>query len=213
MSKLSGIRDVDREILSKLDDQELLNACLIDKYTWNTVCDDAFLRRRLIAKYPEIESYKKKESWKQFFLKAVRYIALMKEKYGYSYSFGDFVTQYNLLKKYIDNKDKLLIKSVKKGELALVIFSLKNKARNVETLIIASENGQYEIVKYLVEHGAKIHTQGDYALRLAARYGHLKTVKYLLENGADIHAKDDLAFRWALENKHLEVAKYLKSKM
>ena len=82
MSKLSGIRDVDREILSKLDDTELLKVCSIDKYTWNNVCDDAFLRRRLLAKYPQIEIYKKKnESWKRFFLRAVRYIALLKEKY------------------------------------------------------------------------------------------------------------------------------------
>ena len=57
MSKLSGIRDVDREILSKVDDKELLKACSIDKYTWKNVCDDAFLRRRLLSKYPEIEAF------------------------------------------------------------------------------------------------------------------------------------------------------------
>lgn len=67
MSNLSGIRDVDREILSKLDDKELLNFCQIDRYSWNSVCDDAFLRRRLIAKYPEIEKEKREnESWKRF---------------------------------------------------------------------------------------------------------------------------------------------------
>ena len=42
MSKLSGIKDVDRDILGKLDDRELLKVCSIDKYTWETVCDDAF---------------------------------------------------------------------------------------------------------------------------------------------------------------------------
>jgi hypothetical protein len=60
MSKISGIRDLDREILGKVDDNELLNVCLIDKYTWNNVCDDSFLRRRLLSKFPEIEQYKKK---------------------------------------------------------------------------------------------------------------------------------------------------------
>jgi hypothetical protein len=59
MSKISGIRDLDREIFSKVEDNELLKTCLIDKYTWNIVCDDLFLRRRL-SKYPEIEQYKKK---------------------------------------------------------------------------------------------------------------------------------------------------------
>src|SRR5665647_1298674 len=94
-----GFKDVDREILSKLDDTELLKVCSIDKYTWNTVCDDAFLRRRILGKYPEIEQYKlKNESWKRFFLRAIKYIALMKEEYDYVYTFGDFEKQYDLLK-------------------------------------------------------------------------------------------------------------------
>jgi hypothetical protein len=101
MSKLSGIRDVDREILNKLDDKELLKVCSIDKYTWNNVCDDGFLRRRLLAKYPKIEQYKiKTESWKNFFLRAVHYIALMKENYNYEYSYGNFITQNDLLNKF-----------------------------------------------------------------------------------------------------------------
>jgi hypothetical protein len=104
MSNISGIRDVDREILSKLDDRELLKACSIDKYTWNTICDDAFLKRRLLAKYPQIEKEKtKSETWKHFFLRAVHYIAKMKEEFGYDYTFGDFEGQYNLLK---ENKNK-----------------------------------------------------------------------------------------------------------
>jgi len=80
MSKLSGILDTDREILGKLDDKSLLNVCLIDKYTWNKVCDDTFLRKRLLNKYPRIESYKTEESWKSFFLRFIRYISLMEEK-------------------------------------------------------------------------------------------------------------------------------------
>lgn len=82
MSQLSGIKDVDREILNKLDDRSLLKACQIDKYTWNKVCDDDFLRRRLLSKYPEIETWRfKGESWKRFFLRATRYIALLKEEF------------------------------------------------------------------------------------------------------------------------------------
>jgi hypothetical protein len=83
MSQLSGIKDVDREILSKLDDLDLLKTCSIDKYTWEKVCDDAFLKRRLLSKYPEIGKYKlETETWKHFFLRDVNYIALMKENFG-----------------------------------------------------------------------------------------------------------------------------------
>jgi len=61
----------------------------------------------------------------------------------------------------------------------------------------------------LVEQGADLHAQNDYALRLAAENGHLKVVKYLLEQGANLHTKNDYALRWAAENGQLEVAKYL----
>ena len=55
---LSGLKDVDREILKHVDDKELLKICSIDKKKWNEVCDEHFLKRRLM-KYPGIEKYKK----------------------------------------------------------------------------------------------------------------------------------------------------------
>jgi hypothetical protein len=54
---MSGLKDVDREVLKHVNDRELLEVCRIDRKTWNDVCDDNFLRRRL-AKYPDIEKYK-----------------------------------------------------------------------------------------------------------------------------------------------------------
>ena len=57
---LSGLKDVDREILTHVDDRELLKFCSIDNKTWNSVCDGDFLRRRLTTKYPEIEKRRKK---------------------------------------------------------------------------------------------------------------------------------------------------------
>ena len=219
MSKLSGIKDVDREILSKLHDKELLKTCSIDKYTWNTVCDDAFLRRRLTIKYPKIEQYKKKEeSWKSFFLRAIHYIALMKEKFDYEYTFGNFVTQYNLLKKYLKmkNYEYLLVKSSKKGELNLVIWCL-NKGADIHfnyegALRLASRNGHLETVKYLVENGANIHAYNDVALRLASAKGQLETVKYLVDSGADIHVFNNTPLRYAIESGNSELENYLRSK-
>ena len=87
MNQLTGIKDVDREILSKVD-EELLKVCSVDKRFWNDVCDDNFLRRRLTSKYPGIEKYK--ETWKEFFLKWTFYISKMKEDYEYDYTEGDF---------------------------------------------------------------------------------------------------------------------------
>jgi len=202
MSKLSGIRDLDREILGKLHDKEILIACSIDKYTWNTVCDDAFLKRRLLMKYPKIEKEKyEAETWKRFFLRAVNYISLLKERYGYDYTFGNFVTQYICFTKCYDMLDDedlkykyhlLIKKSAKRGELALVIWSLKNGAcihyYNDRPVRWACKNGHLEVVKYLAENGANIHSSGDAALSWAFKNGHLEVVKYLLENE---NLKDD----------------------
>jgi hypothetical protein len=147
MSKLSGIRDLDREILDKVDDAELLKVCSIDKYTWKVVCDDAFLRRRL-SKYTEIEQYKKKrESWKYFFVKVVNCIHKLREKYGFDYTSGNLFNQYWFLKIYSNKKDSLFLESVKIGDLGLVAWSLKN--------------------------GANIHIENNLGLRWASEFGYL----------------------------------------
>jgi hypothetical protein len=215
---LSGIRDVDREILSKLDDKSLLIACSTDKYTWNTVCDDNFLKRRLLAKYPEIEKYKKVwETWKAFFLRATHYIALIKEKYDYEYNFGNFFTQYVVFEKFYKNLNNLLIESIVKKELALVIWSLKNgadiHAYDDLALRISVDSGNFEILKYLIENGANIHSRDDEALLFTSYWGKEEMVKYLVENGADIHALDDSALKFARKQGHNEIVKYLESKM
>ena len=213
MSKLSGIRDVDREILSKLDDASLLKACSVNKYTWNTVCDDAFLKRRLLAKYPNIENEKwANESWKRFFLRATHYIALLKEKFGYDYTFGNFVKQKIILENYKIN-DNILIESASKGELALVIWSLKNGAdihNNLEAALRhASEFGHLEVVKYLVKQGADIHALHDNALIWASGNGHLSVVKYLVEKGAIVNAEEESPLINAIFRERFEIVKYL----
>ena len=215
MSKISGIRDIDREILSKVKDKELLYACLIDKYTWNIVCDDAFLRRRLLSKYPQIEQYKKEsETWKQFFRRAIYYIDKMKEEYGYEYAFGNFSRQYNLVCDYLKKMDKnrLLAYASGEGELGLVIWSLKIGASvhfgEGFALRQASAWGNLEVVKYLVKQGADINAAEDSysVLYLASRRGYLEIVKYLVECGANI---TEVSLNAAVYNEHWEIVKYL----
>ena len=51
----------------------------------------------------------------------------------------------------------------------------------------ASGNGDIQIVKYLVEHGADVNAKDENnktALLLASEIGCLETVKYLVEYGA-----------------------------
>ena len=55
-------------------------------------------------------------------------------------------------------------------------------------MISASEMGQTETVKLLLDQGANIHALNDEALRLASKRGHAETVKLLLDREADIYA-------------------------
>jgi ankyrin repeat protein len=73
----------------------------------------------------------------------------------------------------------------------------------------AAKDGHLETVQYLIENGADIHADNDYALQWAAGNGHLDVVRYLVENGADIHADNDLALRYTAGNGHLDVVRFL----
>ena len=104
-----------------------------------------------------------------------------------------------------------------KWNLDIIKYLVENGA-NIHTeknylLKAAAENGYLEIVKFLVEKGANIHAGDDYVLKSAAYNGHLEMVKYFVEKGANIHAHNDEALKWAAEKGHLEVVKYLNSKI
>ena len=213
MKTFSGLKDTDREILKHVEDKELLTICSIDKRMWNSVCDDDFLKRRL-SKYPGIEKYRKtKESWKEFFLRAIYTIAKMQEEYEFTYESGDFGKQYYMLKKY---GNYLPIQAARDGELSLVKYGI-NKGFNIrayhnEALRLAAGFGHIDIVKYLVEvQKANIHAKEDEAVRFASRRGHLDVVKYLVEHGANIHAQNNYALKWAKGNEHKVIVDYLNS--
>lgn len=182
---LSGLKDVDREILKHVDDDKLLRICSVDKKSWNEVCDDNFLRRRL-SKYPGIEKYKKEsESWKEFFLQVIYHVAKMKEEHKFDYRSGDFRRQYKLLNK---NKDK------------------NRLYRNTQLLNVAAGEGELDLVKYAVNNGASVVAYDNGALRGAAARGYLDMVKFLVGKGANIHQN---ILQYSAQNGHLEVVKYL----
>ena len=62
-------------------------------------------------------------------------------------------------------------------------------------LRIASKNGFYEAVKYLIENGIDVHYNEDCAIKFACVFNHFEVVKLLVEHGADIHSGDDYCFR------------------
>ena len=74
---------------------------------------------------------------------------------------------------------------------------------------VAVEKGHLDIVKYLLENGAKMSSGNNDAIRLASFHGYLDIIKYLIENGADIYALDGIALEFASKNGHLNLVRFL----
>ena len=210
---LSGLKDVDREILKRVDDKELVRVCSTDRKTWSEVCDDDFLKRRL-AKYPGIEKYKRQnETWKQFFLRFIYYTSKLREEHQFEYTDGNFKKQYELLENYKGKWNDLLFHASRAGELSVVKYAVQNgadiHAYNDNAIRNAAEKGHLELVKFLVDKGANIHIFHERALRLASKHRHLEIVKYLVERGANVRASNDHSLLNAVINNDFPMVKYL----
>jgi ankyrin repeat protein len=136
-------------------------------------------------RYPDLIKYKKEgETLKHLYLKSLKNIGLLKEKYNYTYTSGDPSLQLSLLQKYQNTEMNYL-------------------------LVAATEEGSIEMVEYALNHGADIHFRNDEALSWASRKGNFKIIKYLLDHGANINSNNDEALVWAGDGRHLEIVKYL----
>ena len=61
-------------------------------------------------------------------------------------------------------------------------------------LMYAAGEGRFDVVKYLINHGADVSKTNDYeqtALHYASGYGHLNVVELLLSKGAGIDVEDE----------------------
>ena len=100
------------------------------------------------------------------------------------------------LMKAIENNDIKQVSSIlKKQKADINHISEVEGFNNFTPLIFASDKGNYEIVKLLIDNRADINAKdnnGHIALIEAVDSGNYeKIVKLLVENGADIDAKDN----------------------
>ena len=221
---LTGIKDLDREIVNKLSDRDLLQICSLNKTYSQRVCDDSYFRLRTEKGFPETIQYKDsvnpQRTWKNHYLNIVNYVDLLQEKYKYEYKKLDKSPELlylarRLVHHYIYNKNRALIYASIHGKLPIVKYLVEQGANvnhnNDLSLVYASENGHLTVVKYLVEHCANIHANNNESLRFAILKGHLSVVKYLVENGADLKSIDSKTIRYAQEYKYLDIVEYLNS--
>lgn len=89
---------------------------------------------------------------------------------------------------------------------------LKNNKYGESALALAALNGHQEIVRILVEAGARINASGWGALHYAVFNGQADIVRYLVEQGGDVNARapnHHTALMLAARNGHGEIVRIL----
>ena len=105
---LTGVKDTDLLILQKLNDKDLLEACMVNKAINKACKDESFWRNRSVKAYPLASEYKKEtETWRRFYLKFIHY----------TNEFGNLI--------------HLLRQACFIGDLNLVVHALDKKKENV----------------------------------------------------------------------------------
>jgi hypothetical protein len=92
-----------------------------------------------------------------------------------------------------------------KALVSLLAQGMDIHQENDPTLRWAAQNGQTEMVRFLIDNGANIFAYGDWALQQAAHNGHIETVRLLIESGANIFAENCLAMRRAAEKGYTDI--------
>ncbi|WP_188153322.1 ankyrin repeat domain-containing protein [Wolbachia endosymbiont of Pentalonia nigronervosa] len=103
---------------------------------------------------------------------------------------------------------------------SIIDFLKQARRRLNEGLISVTREGNFYLVKELIEKGADINIEsnkkcesGWTLLHIATYYNHLNVVQYLVEKGANFNAKDSsyygyIPMHYAAERGHLDILKY-----
>lgn len=109
---LTGVKDVDRKILIDIDNErDFLSLCASNKSLQNLCQEENIYWRRLEKHYPDI--YQKKpvlQTWKEWYLKNMKAIGELNEKYNFTYKSGvPVVYLYALDEAKQNNNDDFLL--------------------------------------------------------------------------------------------------------
>ncbi len=214
---LTGNLDVDRLILNKLSNTDILNICKLNKYVYYKVCNETFFRNLVYTRYETLIKYKdyvKTRTWKSFYFSVLFYIDKLRNKYNYEYNDKNRSPELEylirkLVPSYISYTTNYIYYAFKcssrVGHFHIIKYLIEQEVisekSRIEALKTAVIYGHLTIVKYLVEAGVD---KSD-TLELASEYGHLEIIKYLVDNGSKISAK---SLANASEFGHLKVVKY-----
>ena len=82
---------------------------------------------------------------------------------------------------------KKLINLRKRDKYAVPYKSIVDGIRGNQDLVNFARHGRLDVVKYLIENGADVHTIDDQVLKLSVDNGHLEVVKFLIEHDNTTH--------------------------
>ncbi len=188
-NSLTGIKDLDKLIVSYLPYKDIINFCKTCKYANKVICDEDFFRNLIYDKYRNTVKYKnyvKKNTWKSYFYIITNYISKLKSEYKFKY-----------LSKFKNKEGSPELEYLSRN----FYLGSKNKA-----LKEACEHGHLPVVKYLLEMGADIHFKNDFCLFLAIKFKHISVVEFLIEKGSNIHLD---SLKQSIASGNLNLVKYL----
>ncbi len=88
MNSLTGIKDLDKLIVSYLTCKDIINFCKTCKYANKVICDEDFFRNIIYDKYRNTIKYKdyvKNNTWRSYFVYLVYYIDKLEKEYKINY--------------------------------------------------------------------------------------------------------------------------------
>ena len=219
-------KDAYEYILNFADDKEIINMLLVNKKFAGKLSDDKFFEQVVKRRYPLLVEFKdKQESWKYFYLRMIKYIYLLKEKYGIPYlkiekynpeqffkkndANGGILILYSAIKlilEYGGNSDileDLLDRFIQESSS----FSAKSIKASLNDFFNNVEADDLRNVTILINKGAD---DFDTLLSTVTFFDHFDIIQFVLENFRD--KIDDISIREAIETTNDEIIKeYLRT--
>jgi len=173
-------KDVYEYLANFADDKTIINMLSVNK-KFN---DPVFFERIFKRKYPLLIPFKTDyETWKEFYLKMIKYISLLEEEYDIPYIPYPKFNPYDFYRDWSHYNERIVIK---------IAFS------------IALENGK-KAIEYFLEKSGKILTRNElinFGLSESIQIDDIDMVKYFIEKGADLNKA--LGIAYAIQNEKME---------
>lgn len=180
-------KDINYQLMLRLEDRDLVNFCRINKKADEYCKDDTFWMNRIIYKFPFIpfdvlKRYKGDRSWAGYYIYDIR--------------------RFNKITR--ENLKTVPYKTSRRLDFLMIITN--NNIKDSRFLIENIMEGCLDCVKYLFENGYEMSR--DY-LYNAIVYDRLDIVEYLVEKGLDIetphlHLGTPLAFATDYNRYHIK---------